>query len=296
MGNIATSFNEQIALLEKRGMTIDMEPNKVKEILLDIGYYRLGFYWHPFVIDENHNLFHGIKFSDIVNLYYLDVDLRNILTKYLNRIEINFRTKIVYYVSNKFKLSPTWFIDPKIVSQDFINDIDKYYSSDFKKSNKPIKKHHQKYLNDKYAPAWKTLEFFSFGIILKIFKNLKNGEIKERISKNFGVLNVNKFTNFIDTLVLLRNNCAHSDVLFDFQTPLGISSIPEINYNNRDRHSLDSTIRVLIFILGKISINRRNELIEEIESKFGEHKKNSIIKKIIETKINYSFEKSYNKI
>ena len=77
---------------------------------------------------------------------------------------------------------------------------------------------------------------------------------------------------------------------------MGTSSIPEINYNNRDRHSLDSTIRVLIFILGKISINRRNELIEEIESKFGEHKKNSIIKKIIETKINYSFEKSYNKI
>ena len=151
-------------------------------------------------------------------------------------------------------------------------------------------------MNDKYAPAWKTLEFFSFGIILKILKILKNSEIKERISTNFGVLNINKFTNFIDTLVLLRNNCAHSDVLFDFQTPLGISSIPEINYNNRDRHSLDSTIRVLIFILGKISVNRRNELIEEIESKFGEHKKNSIIKKIIETKINYSFEKSYNKI
>ena len=296
MGNIATTFNQQIAILESRGMVFDCEPNKVKEILLDIGYYRLGFYWHPFVIDNKHNLAKDTKFSDVVCLYYLDVDLRNILTKYLNRIEINFRTKIVYYVSNKFKLSPTWFIDPKIVSQDFINDIDKYYSSDFKKSNKPIKKHHQKYLNDKYAPAWKTLEFFSFGIILKIFKNLKNGEIKERISKNFGVLNVNKFTNFIDTLVLLRNNCAHSDVLFDFQTPLGISSIPEINYNNRDRHSLDSTIRVLIFILGKISVNRRNELIEEIESKFGEHKKNSIIKKIIETKINYSFEKSYNKI
>ena len=96
MGNTATTFNEQIALLEKRGMVIDMEPNKVKEILLDIGYYRLGFYWHPFVIDDSHNLLEGIKFSDIVNLYYLDVDLRNILTRYLNRFEINFRTKIVY--------------------------------------------------------------------------------------------------------------------------------------------------------------------------------------------------------
>ncbi len=266
MGNIATSFSEQIALLEKRGMTIDMEPNKVKEILLDIGYYRLGFYWHPFVIDENHNLFHGIKFSDIVNLYYLDVDLRNILTKYLNRIEINFRTKIVYYVSNKFKLSPTWFIDPKIVSQDFINDIDKYYSSDFKKSNKPIKKHHQKYLNDKYAPAWKTLEFFTFGVVLKIFKNLHDNYIKERISNIYGVKNMNKFISLIETLVLLRNTCAHGGVLFDLKIPKGISKIPEINYNNRDRHSLDSTIRVLIFILGKISVNRRNELIEEIES------------------------------
>ena len=73
MGNTATTFNEQIALLEKRGMVIDMEPNKVKEILLDIGYYGLGFYWHPFVIDDNHNLLEGIKFSDIVNLYYLEL-------------------------------------------------------------------------------------------------------------------------------------------------------------------------------------------------------------------------------
>ena len=296
MGNIATTFNQQISILESRGMVFDCEPNKVKEILLDIGYYRLGFYWHPFVIDDKHNLAKGTKFSDVVCLYYLDVDLRNILSKYINRIEISFRTQVIYYVSNKYRNSPTWFIDGNVLNSNFIKEIDKYYNESFILKNKPIKKHHQKYLNDKYAPAWKTLEFFSFGIILKIFKNLKNGEIKERISKNFGVLNVNKFTNFIDTLVLLRNNCAHSDVLFDFQTPLGISSIPEINYNNRDRHSLDSTIRVLIFILGKISINRRNELIEEIESKFGEHKKNSIIKKIIETKINYSFEKSYNKI
>ena len=32
MGNIATSFNQQIAILEIRGMVFDCEPNKVKEI------------------------------------------------------------------------------------------------------------------------------------------------------------------------------------------------------------------------------------------------------------------------
>ena len=129
---------------------------------------------------------------------------------------------------------------------------------------------------------------------MKIFKSLKSEDIKQRISGNFGILNIQKFTNFIETLVLLRNNCAHSDVLFDFQTPLGISSIPDIDFNNRDRHSLDSTLRVLIFILGKISANRKNSLVAELNEKFNEHKENMIIRSIIENKINYSFEKSYN--
>ena len=43
MGNKATTIEQQIALLESRGMTFDCELEKVKETLLDIGYYRLVF-------------------------------------------------------------------------------------------------------------------------------------------------------------------------------------------------------------------------------------------------------------
>ena len=62
----------------------DGDIEKAKEILLDIGYYRLGFYWHPFEVDKDHNLKQGTKFSDVVKLYYLDVDLKHILLKALN--------------------------------------------------------------------------------------------------------------------------------------------------------------------------------------------------------------------
>ena len=79
MGRVATSITKQIEILKSRNMDFDMEEYKVKEILLDIGYYRLGFYWNPFEIDEKHNFKKGTKFSDVVNLYYLDVDLRGIL-------------------------------------------------------------------------------------------------------------------------------------------------------------------------------------------------------------------------
>lgn len=45
----ATTIEEQIELLRSRGMTFVNE-EKVKENLLDIGYYRLGFYWFPFEV------------------------------------------------------------------------------------------------------------------------------------------------------------------------------------------------------------------------------------------------------
>lgn len=43
----ATTIEEQIQLLKSRGVIITDE-NKAKEVLMDIGYYRLGFYLFPF--------------------------------------------------------------------------------------------------------------------------------------------------------------------------------------------------------------------------------------------------------
>lgn len=47
MADKATIVEEQIALLDSRGMKIE-DKDKAKENLLDMGYYRLEFYWFPF--------------------------------------------------------------------------------------------------------------------------------------------------------------------------------------------------------------------------------------------------------
>ncbi|MCL9807573.1 Abi family protein [Flavobacterium amniphilum] len=290
MGNIATSIKEQIQKLKNRGMDLDLEEDKIKEILLDIGYYRLGFYWNPFEIDENHNFAEGTKFSSIIDLYYLDVDLRSILTKYLYRIELNFRTKLIYYVSNKYKLSPTWFIDSKVINRDFIDAFDHFYDDDFINNNKPIKKHHAKYINDKYAPAWKTLEFFTFGSILKIYKSLNEEDVKVRISEIYGVKNYQKFINLFETIVYVRNCCAHSSILFDLNLPKSISAFAEIKFNGHERHNLDSCIKVILFILNKISTSRHDEMLKAIDDLFLSHKNNPVTKSIIENEIGYKFQ------
>lgn len=290
MGRIATTTSEQISLLKSRGMDLDIEETKVKELLHDIGYYRLGFYWQPFEKDEEHNFIKGTKFSHVVNLYYLDVDLRHLLIKTLNRIEINFRTNVVYYVSNKYKHSPTWFIDNQVVSQSFINNIGYQYNEQFKRDNKVIQLHHNKYINDKFAPAWKTLEFFTFGSILKLYSSLKDEDIQQRISQKYDVKNVDKFKNLINTIIFVRNACAHGDVIFDLKTPKGISKLPQFDFHKNNRHSLDSAIRVMLFILGQISESRKNDLINELKELFDSQFKILEIRNIIEEKIGYNFD------
>ena len=125
----ATTLDEQISLLRSRGIQITNE-EKAKEVLMDIGYYRLGFYLFPFeksyprLRGRKHEYKDGTKLSDAVTFYYYDFDLRNILMRYINRIEVAFRTYMIYELSNKYKNEPTWFISPQIVSQSFIQSFD----------------------------------------------------------------------------------------------------------------------------------------------------------------------------
>ncbi|MGL5893484.1 MAG: Abi family protein, partial [Bacteroidales bacterium] len=170
----ATSIEQQIDKLKGYGLLFQDE-QKAKEILLDIGYYRLGFYifhfekQYPLLKKRDHKLKENTSFDDAVKLYYFDNDLRHLLLKYICRIEINVRTFITYTLCNEYPDSPTWFIDPSVVSKGFISDFDSkvYYTI---RRNPVIQRHHKKYVNDKYAPAWKTIEFMTLGNICTLFQ------------------------------------------------------------------------------------------------------------------------------
>jgi abortive infection bacteriophage resistance protein len=266
MGNKATNTTEQIEKLKSRGMILDGKDSKIEEVLLDIGYYRLGFYWFPFSNPQTHDFITNIKFSDVLSLYYFDTDLKNILIKYLTRFEINLRTKLIYEVSNHYPTSPTWFIDPNVVNKDFIDSFDRYYSNDFKRNNSAIKKHHEKYLNDKYAPAWKTIEFLTFGSILKLYSAIKSEDLKAKIAEYYEVKRPKVFEAHVRTVLNVRNICAHNGVLFDYRPPKGIKQIPDLDIDHKNRNTLEGVLKLISFYLGKISMNRKNEFDDSIET------------------------------
>ncbi len=265
----AITIDEQVLLLKNRGVIVSDE-NKAKEILLDIGFYRLGFYAFPFekkfpnIKMRNHIVKEGTKFSDIVSLYYFDTDLRNILMPFLHRIEVSLRTYVTYTASIKYVNDPTWFVNSEYVKDSYItNFLSKVYNTI---SNNPaIKRHHKNYNTHKYAPAWKTMEFMTFGNIMNLYDNLKDNLLREEIAKHYGC-NIKTFINYFNTIRILRNHCAHGNCIYNIRLPKGIAGTGGAGkFYGEDRHNINGAIRVVKYILGKISRNRLNELTTGIE-------------------------------
>lgn len=257
----ATTIDEQISLLESRKMKVT-DKQKAKEILLDIGYYRLGFYWFPFEKTypergkkRSHEFVDGTRFEDAVGLYYFDYDIRKLLLPYLCRIEINLRTFVIYCVSRHYISNPLWFADSSVLDRDFVTHFQKSYLDSIK-NNSAIKQHHKNHPKDLYAPAWKTLEYATFGDIIALCKSLKEKSIQKEIACHYGIRNIDVFFSFFDTVRVLRNLCAHGHNIFDLRLQKSIRRGMLSEMTGNECNNLSGAIRVVSYILSKISENR----------------------------------------
>lgn len=267
MAKRATTIQEQIALLKSRGMSIPDE-HKAEEVLLDIGFYRLGFYSFPFeksfpnLNNRSHKYKPNTSFTDVLDLYYFDYDLRKILTYYLNRIEVNLRTFITYTVSNHYKESPTWFVDSSVMKSNYIADFEeKVYKTI--RENPVIKRHHNKYINDRFAPAWKTIEFMTLGNLCSLFNNLKDEQLKISIAQHYQC-GLGVFINYMETIRVIRNSCAHGSCIYNISLAKAVRSSRHVPITEDTRHNIRGVISVVRYILGIVSANRQNDMNREI--------------------------------
>lgn len=65
--------------------------------------------------------------------------------------------------------------------------------------------------------------------------------------------------------------------------------MPGIEFNNRNRSSLDSSIKIILFILDKISKDRKKGLESQLNKLFEAKRNNAVIKEIVENKIGYKY-------
>lgn len=242
--------------------------SKAEEILGDIGYYRFGFYSFPFEQsypskkNRTHHLVEGTSFRQVYDLYVFDSRLRFLLTKALARIEINIRTRLTLEGSLHYISDPWWFCNPNYVSRSFIAKFDREVYAAVKK-NPAIQEHHKKHPKDKYAPAWKTMEFMTLGNIVFLYEAIKDQELKKDIARQYGC-SIKVFLNYLEAIRLVRNRCAHGGCLYNLNIQNGISKSPA-NVANSDSHNIKGAIEVILHFLGKISERHKREVVGDIQ-------------------------------
>mgnify|MGYP006289309501 CR=1 FL=1 len=204
------SIDDQIARLKSRGLVINDE-QKARHYLSNISYYRLRAYTYPFQdnADPDHPFVQDVSFSEIIELYVFDRRLRVLLFGALEKIEIALRTKIINYFSLTY--GSHWFEDMSLYrNQKFYISNMKSLNEEIKRSDETFIKHYyNKYYNPVNPPAWMTLEVISFGLLSKLYKNLKKVNEKQQIAKYFGINQVKIMESWVHAFAALRNICAH---------------------------------------------------------------------------------------
>lgn len=225
MGRKAKPLQGQIDLLIKRGLKVD-DPEQARQILLEIGWYRMSLYWFPFetrypdMLSLEHRFHEGSTFRDALLLYAFDFNLRNTLLKPLERIETAFRAYIIYSVSTHYPDSPAWFVDKRVVSAAHARSFERVVYIPLKRQNPYIQLHHRRFPNDKFAPAWKTLEFMTLGTMCNLYNALNSSNLRFDVARHFGVHQEGIFVDYMEVIRALRNICAHGNILYSYRPPL----------------------------------------------------------------------------
>lgn len=224
----ALTFQDQLNQLISRGLIVE-DKQKALHYLSHINYYRLSAYIYPFLKNKSDHIFKdGTQFNTILDIYIFDRELRLLLLNAIERLEISFRTTIIYKLSHKY--NPFWVQDESIFKNKYSyqNNYQRLLD-EVKRSDEEFIKHFYKKYSNEIPPAWISLETVSFGLLSLFFKNLISNRDQKEVAKFYG-LNHKVFISWLHSLVYIRNVCAHHSRLWNRE--LGIQPIIPKNTNN----------------------------------------------------------------
>ncbi len=217
----ATTYVQQVALLRQRGMVID-DPDQAEFYLQHLNYYRLGAYWLPFEADHaTHSFRPGTRFSDVLNLYVFDRELRLLVLDAIERMEVSVRSQWAYQLAHHHgphaHLAEALAVNP----QHWQSNLDKL-TGEVDRSDEAFIKHLLTTYAEALPPVWAVCEVMSLGLLSRWYNNLKPMPTRRAIASVHGV-DERVLESWLRHLSLVRNTCAHHSRLWNREftvTPL----------------------------------------------------------------------------
>ena len=223
------TFEEQLTQLISRGLIVNDESFAVLK-LSTISYYRLSAYWYPFRLRDatgsiTNTFMANTTFDQCVNLYEFDRKLRLLMLDAIERIEVNIRTKLTYFLAHRYGAfghsNPANF-HSTFTHQAWLADVEKEVS----RSRDEFIIHYKKeYSSFPQLPIWMLTEIISLGSLSMLYNGMKNDD-KTLIAQEFGV-HYKTLAHWLHTLTYTRNICAHHSRLWNREFSIRPEKIKE---------------------------------------------------------------------
>lgn len=232
-------------------------------MLSRINYYRFSAY--TLSLKDNDQFHEAITFEHIYNLYEFDRKLRLLLLARLEIIEISFRTKTAYHLAHNY--GAAGYLDKSnYKNEEYFEDMEHQINEEIKRSKEIFVAHHKSKYEGLF-PIWVAIEVTSFGLLSKIYSNLKDDD-QTRIA-NLYSNNRYYIKNWLQSLSTLRNICAHFGRLYNRHLPIHL----KLSRSDRNRIGHGNTIFSAILVVSKVIGNNYllNSLITELSALIEEY-------------------------
>ncbi len=222
------SIADQIRHLESRGLVIS-DQVAAKHFLSNISYYRFSAYLYPYRLLPSDNYASGTTFELVLDHYLFDREFRLLVFDAIERIEIAFRTQIIYQPS--MLNGPFWFLDAAhfLRADRWKTQLVKL-KEEVDRSGEVFISHFFNKYSDSIPPAWVSFEVASFGLLSRFYQNLKfSFPAKKSIAQHFGLNEPRILQSWVRSMTYVRNICAHHSRLWNrtlTETPKLIQNPP----------------------------------------------------------------------
>lgn len=257
------TFEEQIKILEKRGLVIDDE-DVAFQTLQRISYYRLSAYGLGL---KNNDQFHtGVTFTQIHALYEFDHRFRYLIMNLIEQVEIAFRTHISYHIAH------TYGALGHLESAHFENE--NYHEAFLVELNKEVRRSQEIFIKhhfNKYGgsiPVWVAIEVLSFGTLSKLFSNMKN-EDKNYIARGNYQTPTIYLESWLKCLSYVRNICAHYGRLYN----RSLTSKPRLDHRSKKLGIQQNRIFAHLYVLKQLIPERKkwSSFVTQLEALLSEY-------------------------
>ena len=208
------TIDEQLNILISRGLIVN-DTEKAKTFLLHNNYYRISGYSLTL---RKHDVFSETStFQNIIDIYSFDHELRHILLKYIEIIEVTLKSVYAYKFTEKHGalgyLESSFFTDTE-KHKEIIEKAEKQ-----KFMRLPHEAYLKHFIDDLHqdVPFWAYVDLLTISDISFLY-SISEKDIKKSVADEFGLhfkRGSDILGHFMHSITIIRNLCAHGSRLFN---------------------------------------------------------------------------------